>query len=301
MSNKKNYTVNEHYIARMYLREFSEIKGSGKNEKAFIWEYDLKSMKQIPDQVRVESICFEENLYEFRDKDGTFIGRNTIENVFGKLEDDTSKVIKSIKLRSQNKDCLNCTSFLSEYEKNVLIVFIIALMYRDPITIEKGISILKEENPNIPENDARNFTLLNLLPLGQDPKWDENTIIRRALENLSGMAFQVGLTSDDAIFTSDRPIVLWPSKSTEVISRPKALVFPLTSRIVLYLYPLEDVDRTGWNYLFQLDEGRIRDIQANIAICARRWIYSRECLTGEQLRIIKEARNRLDEQILIKH
>ena len=107
------------------------------------------------------------------------------------------------------------------------------------------------------------------------------------------MAFQVGLTTHDVIFTSNRPFVQWPSHNEEYPNRPKALLFPLTSRLVLYLYPIEDVEKIGWNYLFLLDEGRIRDIQTNIAVCARKWIYSREKLTNEQLEIVKEARNRI--------
>jgi len=87
--------------------------------------------------------------------------------------------------------------------------------------------------------------------------------------------------------------VQWPSHNEEYPNRPKALLFPLTSRLVLYLYPIEDVEKIGWNYLFLLDEGRIRDIQTNIAVCARKWIYSREKLTNEQLEIVKEARNRI--------
>ena len=293
MSNTENYTIDEHFIPRMYLREFSEIKGTGKKEKAFIWQYNLKTMTQTPVQVNVRDICFEKNLYEIRTADGTFVARNTIEKAFGNIEAAVSKAISSIKQRAQNEKCLNCTTFLSREEKSLLIIFITALMYRDPDTIEKGIGYLQESNEGLLDEQARNFTLLNLLPLGFESEWDQQTIIRTAVTNLCGMAFQVGLTTHDVIFTSDRPFVQWPSHNEEYPNRPKALVFPLTSRLVLYLYPLEDVEKIGWNYLFLLDEGRIRDVQTNIAVCARDWIYSREKLTNDQLEIVKEARNRI--------
>ncbi len=297
MPNTENYTVDEHFVPRMYLREFSEIKKAGKNEQAFVWQYNLETMMQTSVQVNVKDICFEKNLYEIKNSDGSIVAHNTIEKTFGNIEGAVTHVIASIKRRAQNEKCLNCTTFLSEEEKSLLIIFVTALMYRDPDTIEKGIEYLKKSNSNLSDAQARNLTLLNLLPLGLVPEWDQQTLIRTALINLSGMAFQIGLATNDVIFTSDRPFVQWPSHNEEYPNRPQALVFPLTSRLVLHLYPIEDVEKTGWNYLFSLDEGRIRDIQTNIAICARKWLYSREKLTNEQLDIIKEARERIKKPI----
>lgn len=228
-----------------------------------------------------------------RNDDGTFIERNTIEMAFAGIESGVRKAIKSIKNRTQNEKCINCTTFLTDEEKSMLVIFITALMYRDPQTIERGISYLKENNPDLSDMQARNFTVLNLLPLAQDPEWNQNTIIRTAIANLNNMAFQIGVTSDDVIFTSDRPFVEWFSHDNELSNRPKALIFPLTSRIVVYMYPQEDIESIGWNYSFRLDEERIRDIQINIAICARNWIYTRERLTDEQIGLIKAARKRM--------
>ena len=230
-------------------------------------------------------------MYELRNADGSFVARNTIEKTFGKIETAVSNVFCSIKERAKNEKCMNCTTFLSEEEKSLLIIFITALLYRDPNTITRGIDFLKETNQGLSDEQARNFTLLNLLPLGLDAEWDQKTIIRSALANLSGMAYQIGMASDDVIFTSDRPVVQWPSHNEEYLNRPKALVFPLTSRLVLFLYPLEDVAQIGWNYFFQLDQGSIHDVQMDVAVCAREWIYSREKLSNEQMKIIWEARN----------
>lgn len=291
MPKDKNYTEDEHFLSRMYLKEFSEIKKKGNKEKAFVWQYNIKAMRHTPVQVNIQNICFEKNLYELRNADGSFVARNTIEKTFGKIETAVSNVFCSIQERAKNEKCMNCTTFLSEEEKSLLIIFITALLYRDPNTISRGIDFLKETNQGLSDEQARNSTLLNLLPLGLDAEWDQKTIIRSALANLSGMAYQIGMASDDVIFTSDRPVVQWPSHNEEYLNRPKALVFPLTSRLVLFLYPLEDVAQIGWNFLFQLDQGSIHDVQMDVAVCAREWIYSREKLSNEQMKIIWEARN----------
>jgi hypothetical protein len=163
-------------------------------------------------------------------------------------------------------------------------------LFRDPATIESGIEFLKESNPNMDDREARNFTLLNLLPLGLDQDWDKNTIIRTAVRDLAGMAFQIGIADEDIIITSDRPVMKWPPKEDELYNRPRAVAFPLTSRLLLYMFPEESVDPIARNCFVRLNEAQINDLYGNIAVSARNWIYSRNQLTTEQLRIIKEAR-----------
>lgn len=290
MPNGDNYTESEHFIPRMYFNGFSEIRKS-KEKKTFICEYDLKSMNQIPVPVNVKSICAEDNLYELRGKDGSFITQNVIEKTFGKIEEKTSNVIKSIIEKSQKEECLNCANILSDDDKSYLIIFMTALKFRTPDIINDGIKFLKKTNSTISDREARNFTLLNLLPLGADIEWDENTIIRTAIERYSGMAFQIGVASDDLIITSDRPIIEWPQFENELYNRPGGVAFPLTSRLVLYMCPFELCRPFQRNCFFKLNDEQIRDIQTNVAIFAKRWIFSRNPLTEEQLTIVKKARS----------
>lgn len=273
MANGKNPTVDEHFVPRMYLRGFSEIKG----EKAFICQFDTNTMRQTPTSVKVEDVCCEKNLYELRDSDGSFIARNHIENTFGRIEDYTARVIKSIVAKSQNETCLNCSTVLSQDDKSYLTIFLTALLYRDPQTIEMGIRFLQASDPSMAGREARNSTLMNLLPSGVDPEWDKNTVIRSAIEKFSGMFFQIGFTDEHTIITSDRPVIQWPSHDNSD-NRPRAVAFPLTSRLVLYLFPIEKAEQNGVSCFFKLSEQQINDIQTNIAVCARRWIYSKKAL-----------------------
>ena len=141
--------------------------------------------------------------------------------------------------------------------------------------------------------EARNYTLYNLLPLGVNREWDENTVIRTATERLSGMAFQIGIADEDVIITSDRPFVVWPPDENELYNRPKALAFPLTSRLLLYLFAMNEVEAINSSFFIRLSENQINDIQENVTVCAKKWLYSRNPLTEEQMNRVKSARNRL--------
>lgn len=291
MANGEKLTEDQHFVPQMYLRGFAEIVGS-KKDKAFVWEYDLKMMRQIPKQVNVKTVCFEKNLYEFWSESGEIVAQNRIENAYGNIEKEANNVIRSIKAKAQNKNCLNCQSVLSEYEKSILTIFQTVLQFRDPQTIDSGVDFLLRLHTEMSTRDARNLTLMNLLPLGIDPDWDRNTISRTALERYCKMAFRIGYTSDDVIITSDRPVIEWPPDKNEKDNRPQAVAFPLTSRLVLFMYSQEPA---GNSTFFELNEEHIRNIQHNVSLLAREKIFSRYPLNEEQIEIAKEARRKKHE------
>lgn len=99
MPNGGKPTENEHFIPRVYFRRFADINDLG---KALLWQYSLKTMKQIPVPVDVGDICFEKNLYEIKGSNGSFIAQNTIEKTFGKKEAQAGKVIQSIEKKTHN-------------------------------------------------------------------------------------------------------------------------------------------------------------------------------------------------------
>lgn len=286
MSENNQMTHSEHYIPQMYFRQFSENK---KN----IYRYDVNALDKPPEIRSIDKICREIDMYEPIYEDGSYIAPNHIENRFGRIETKAGKVIEAIKAKAQNDKCLSCTSVLSDEDKSILNIFITALMFRDPDTIEFGIKSLQATNPDIDLREARNYTLYNLLPLGVNREWDENTVIRTATERLSGMAFQIGIADEDVIITSDRPFVVWPPDENELYNRPKALAFPLTSRLLLYLFAMNEVEAINSSFFIRLSENQINDIQENVTVCAKKWLYSRNPLTEEQMNRVKSARNRL--------
>ena len=283
----------EHYVPRVYYRGFSKIIKKRSKEKFLAWVLDVESMQYLKEEpLDMEKFCADNNIYELRNKDGEIIAQNVIEKAFAGIEAKYGTVLKKIIDASENQKCLGCPNILSEEDKSILIILMTSLWFRDPQTINNGIKILREDNPKMNDCEARNFTLMNLLPLGIDHEWDENTIIRKAVEKYSGMSFQIGIALDD-IITSDRPVIEWPSNNEDQFSRPKAVAFPLTSKLVLYLFPLEENQQSGSSCFFDMSEERINDIQMDVAVCARRWIFSINKLTEVQLERIKKGRSRL--------
>jgi len=84
---------------------------------------------------------------------------------------------------------------------------------------------------------------------------------------------------------------IWAPKEGEPYNRPQAVAFPLSSRFLLYLFPIESIDLIARNCFVKLTHNYINDLYGNISACARQWIYSRNALTEDQLKIIAEARN----------
>lgn len=142
MPEGKQMTHVEHFVSKMYFRQFSESKKS-------VYRYNANNLDKPPELRSIDKICREIDMYELIDKDGSYIAPNRIENTFGRLETNTGKVIELIKTKSQNEKCLNCPTILSENDKNYLIIFMTALKFRDPQTIDLGIKFLQQYNPNM--------------------------------------------------------------------------------------------------------------------------------------------------------
>ena len=91
---KNNITKKQHYIPQVYLRGFSrEYKPLKKvdDKRYTVFSYDLLADKQIEYAIPIKSICYEEFIYELRDRNGDFINVNYLEKTFGILEIEFSK------------------------------------------------------------------------------------------------------------------------------------------------------------------------------------------------------------------
>lgn len=283
----------EHFVPQMYLKGFSDTKIYCKGNKHFIWQYDLKTMSQSSQPVPINSICYEKDLYEIKDSNGEIIAQNYVEDKLNLIEKQVDIVFRSIIQKAENADSLPDQHFLSDEEKSTLIIFISIQILRDPESLSIMSEATKMQSTDYSDLEAKNSVLLNLLPTNIDTEYNCEPLLLRFAEMLYGMAFQVGITNEDSIISSDKPYAV-EKMCDEAGNRFKTITFPLTSRIVLYLHPLEYVDPQGWNCCFFMDKDRVRDLTINISYSARRWIFSRNPLTDAQIDLIKAARQHID-------
>ena len=286
MSNGNKPTSNEHYIPRMYLKGFSEIKYKKNKENPFIWQYDLYTMEQSTHAVPITSIGYIKDLCELRNSNNEIVAQNYIEDKLCLIETRADTVFKSIIQKAQDVDHFIDKPFLSEEEMSVLILFIAVQMLRDPESLEIMCNASKNLSPGITNHLAKNGVLLKFFSSESNYK----SIVKECADLFCGMAFQIGIGPEDSIITSDRPYAIEKMENESGIKGFKSFSFPITSRIVLYLYPLEAVLPQGRNCCFRLDKDRIRDLTVNIAFSAQRWVFSRCPLTDDQIGLIKTAR-----------
>ena len=77
MPENEQMTHSEHFIPKMYLRQFSENK---KN----LYRYDAKDLDKPPEIRAINKICREIDMYEPVYEDGSYVAPNHIENRFGR-------------------------------------------------------------------------------------------------------------------------------------------------------------------------------------------------------------------------
>ena len=296
MANGNEPTTDEHFIPRMHLRRFSERKQKKSKFKDLIWAYNLTTMKQLPQQIPIEDICFEEHLYEFKDSEGNFIDRNFVENKLSNYEKVFSATIHHILRKAENDRNLHTRCFLSSKEKVLLMAFMTLQILRYPFVLSSAEDLLNEMFPDqLKANEARNVAVWNCLDAFIDGKFDveKNSIFWRIANWFEDMAFIIGRSKEPVFFTADRPIFLFHSERDTIdfsMDRPEKVIFPLSPTIALYMLPNSEETRRKRNVLTDFSDEFLREVQWSIAQCAKEWIYSRYPITEEQLQLIKDAR-----------
>ena len=175
MTNRDKPTEDEHFISQFYLNRFSSKKK--------IYQFDLLNLKKYDDPVPVKSICFEKNLYEFRNEDGTIIHTNLVENSLHNYETQFAKVFDSICKKAKIEDNYSTLCFLTKMEKAYLFLFMTIIVLRSPDVINAAQETAKEfANSDISDITARNIALQICLPIYKELKLEEAPIFKAILQ-----------------------------------------------------------------------------------------------------------------------
>ena len=285
-----NDTKKQHFIPQCYLRNFSK-------DKVHIYQFDVLSQKQISKSVPIETICYEKNMYEYKDKNGNFICRNLIEKVLGQFEGRFANVFQSIKAKAH---ILNgkTLSFLSLNEKAFLIIFLATLIVRNPNVLQEGTNLAIEIlGDNITKNEARNIALKTCLPFDKELDVKDKNLLNPIMKIFEDMSFQVGLTNKELLWTSDSPVILYRSNREEYIDnyemKADEVIIPLFPNIALLMRPFEKTRHDMYNRLVKLETEKIKEINYSMATHCERWIYSKTPLTEKQIKWIKKERSKI--------
>lgn len=272
-------TKKQHYIPRFYLRNFS-------NDNKRIYQYDLSTDNSSI--VPINSICYYNYLYEFKDENDKLLDSNLIENILSKWEAEFSNVINSIKNKAKNKRNCKTRCFLTSKEKDFLAFFISLQAQRDPYYIKEIEDKLEEKWGDVLEkNSCRNIALMVSLPIYRPFNDIKNHKIISRFKTIRDMSFIIGFTDNDVFFTGDNPVTLIyennPDDAEEVI-------FPLASNLVLYMQKMEKSKANFRNRLYRMDKDSINYMNEITISTCERWIFSKNTFNDKDYNLIRKLK-----------
>ncbi len=299
---EEQFTSKEHFIPLCYLGQFSpddKTADGGKNpfDKRHIYQYDVISGKQTSSWVPIKSICYSKNQYEFQNENGEIVFRNLIERVFNKFEGIFANTFRSVLAKTRCKENYRLSSFLSNQEKDFLLIFLVTQILRSPEILEAGIETAKEVyGSKMSDYEAKNMTLRICLPIYREIKPEEKTALNELLTWFEDMSFQIGVADKDVLFTSDHPTILTGEYGTKDV---EAVFLTISPRVVLFMHTFEKTPKGQRNCMVSLEKDAVKIVNGEIAARCKRWIYSKAPLTNEQIDLIKEGRRLRNE--LLQH
>lgn len=276
-------TTREHYIPQFYLRNFSED-----NKRIYQYRINSNSPSKL---VSIDGICYENNLYEYRNDNGDFVCRNLIENCFSKFEGEFCGIIKSIVSKTSHEENFNTLCFLTSKEKIMLILFVATLIMRNPMVLnaakETAVEFFNNFDNNISENMMYNLVLDKCLPIYKEFDDTNKNILNILIERLSNMSFQIGVANSTKVFTSDNPVLL----SGEYIDmKIDKVLLPLTSSTILMMKQFKQTKKELRNRMVSLEGSVIKAINDKTIVHCQNWIYSQNEITNKQIRHIEKQK-----------
>ena len=285
MSNEKKKkqdkpTKYEHFVPKCYLKQFTI-------DERRLYEFDTSSGIQIHNPVSIRSICADDNLYEFRDENGEFMYSNLMEDILHDLEGEFTTAIKSINRKAFIKGNLKTGCFLTPEEKDTLVLYMAVQRMRMPSLISEVEAELRKKYEDILyDSTIRNVAIISCLPISVDKK----SALRKCISELREMTYSIGVAYRDCIITSDNPVSFLYDDNYDKLEE---VIFPLSSRAVLYMQPRSQTKPGRRNILFELTQDSIDNInQVTMELCSR-WIYSKQPLSQNQIEWLNSNKNKV--------
>lgn len=215
-------TKKQHYIPRMILKNHTFIVIPRRHPEIYQYEID----KAVEREVRIDKICYKNNLYEMKDNDGNIQNRNLIENTLSCYERQWDRIIRKIEMRS-NDITQSDVAF-------IYTLFSIQIM-RMPLIQGMTVDWIQEQWPNLSNEESCRYAKALTLPLGQFDestnillaKWTELCCSRRIMVYISKAKDEPFILNREfpvtGIFSADKP------------EDDAEMYFPISSHICLGL------------------------------------------------------------------
>ncbi len=277
--NKNNPTSKEHFVPRTYLNGFA-------SDDKRVYFYDLNTHHYSDQMVPISTICYEKDLYEYKNKDNEIINVNLIEKILAALESQFAQNREAIKTRIKIANP-HTKSFISDNERNFWVLYIAVQILRMPKVIEeitKAISGFIPSNGDI--NLHRNTALFLLLPFLRklEPDNFELKLFNEVLDGIGNLHCLVAYDDQHRLFTSDCPLYLY--SPTKKISDCKNIVYPIDSSLCFLFSENEISDNT----VMPIDNVTYEYICKSISYSADRRLFRKTKFTKQELKWIRSAR-----------
>ena len=180
---KENITKKQHYVPRMYLRNFC-IDDS---ERCFEYNPYMRHIRNV----NINEICQENYLYELRNEKGEWIVpeyKNMFEKGLSVLEGEDAELIRRIHFQINNS---NHYVHLQNDESIALLGFAMLMILRNPavrdiipeaLEMAAGIKITKESEKQY----AWLFTIASIDKIGSDFVFRRHRVLQRSERGIQG-------------------------------------------------------------------------------------------------------------------
>lgn len=271
------HTKKEHFIAKAYLRGFSDNKKQ-------IYGFNISENKQYPCPFSIENICQKKYLYEYRDNNGEIIKRNEIETLLGRIENN----YKVYRDRLENKafsDNKAISNFFDADEIDFWNGFASVQALRFPNILQLLTDkLLKLANGMLTKNEARNLVLYDTISYQSIMNPHVYTTYNHVFNLFKNMSISLFVDLTNSIFTHDRVLSFGKVDGS---TKPNVVLLPITSKMVIMFYDQEYESEYGKNNLHYFDTKELEAYKRCTTTDAE-WIYSRQPLTDRDIQILNE-------------
>lgn len=269
------------------------LNDSVTKEKYRIYFCELDKEGLPSRNVPIKSICYKNDLYEVTGEDGDIVLPNYLEHFFSVIENWFSQYRSKLERKAFLPENYTTNCFLTSEEKAFWVTYIVVQMLRLPEVLKLAERTAKETwKDKVNSNQINNIARMHCLPFFKELKEDdvELRVMNTFLKPMLNMTIGIGVDVEGRVITTDKTMYIYAKESFPCEEYGK-IIFPISSKLCLFMHGAEEKTNARKNYLFPITEYEREEIIKSMAASAFSKIYSSKELNGSELRYVKEILN----------